>query len=55
MLEEENLIEPYGRGAIMTEEVHDFVETVDDRIDDIETKLTDMGIEDPANTMNIKN
>lgn len=42
VLEEENLIEPSSQGAITTEETAEFVEELDEKIDDIVDKLDAM-------------
>jgi predicted transcriptional regulator len=48
VLEEENLIEPSSQGAITTERTEEFVDELDDKIDDIIAKLNEMKIEDAA-------
>jgi predicted transcriptional regulator len=44
VLEEENLIEPSSQGAITTERTEEFVDELDDKIDDISAKLDEMKI-----------
>lgn len=46
VLEEENLIEPSSQGAITTERTNEFVEELDDKLDEIVTKIDSMRIED---------
>ena len=46
VLEEENLIEPSSQGAITTERTSEFVEELDDKLDEIMTKIDSMRIED---------
>jgi predicted transcriptional regulator len=48
VLEEENLIEPSSQGAITTDRTMDFVDDLDDKVDDIVTKLESMKIEETA-------
>ncbi len=48
VLEEENLIEPSSQGAIKTERTDEFVDELDDKLDDIVGKLHDMKIEESA-------
>ncbi|MCL9817353.1 hypothetical protein [Natronocalculus amylovorans] len=48
VLEEENLIEPSSQGAITTERTAEFVDELDEKLDDIGDKLSTMRIEDPA-------
>jgi predicted transcriptional regulator len=48
VLEEENLIEPSSQGAITTERTEEFVDELDDKLDDIVQKLQSMKIEDAA-------
>lgn len=48
VLEEENLIEPSSQGAITTERTQEFVDELDDKLDDIVEKLQSMKIEGPA-------
>lgn len=48
VLEEENLIEPSSQGAITTERTAEFVDELDDKIDDIIQKLETMKIEEAA-------
>ena len=42
ILEEENLIDPTQQGAITTDETGSFIESFDEQIDDIRTRLTAM-------------
>ncbi|MDY6775096.1 MAG: hypothetical protein SV253_03315 [Halobacteria archaeon] len=44
VLEEENLIEPSSQGAITTEDTEEFIESLDDKIDDMTQRLQDMKI-----------
>ncbi len=48
VLEEENLIEPSSQGAITTEQTGEFVDDLDDKIDEIIDKLEGMKIDDAA-------
>jgi len=48
VLEEENLIEPSSQGAITTEQTGEFVDDLDEKIDEIIEKLEGMKIEDAA-------
>ncbi len=48
VLEEENLIEPSSQGAITTERTSEFVDELDDKLDEIVEKLRTMRIEDAA-------
>jgi len=48
VLEEENLIEPSSQGAITTEQTSEFVDDLDDKVDEIIDKLEGMKIEDAA-------
>jgi len=48
VLEEENLIEPSSQGAITTEQTGEFVNDLDDKIDEIIDKLEGMKIEGAA-------
>ncbi|SDM21693.1 Predicted transcriptional regulator [Halogranum gelatinilyticum] len=48
VLEEENLIEPSSQGAITTERTAEFVDELDDKLDEITDKLGTMRIEDAA-------
>ncbi len=48
VLEEENLIEPSSQGAIKTDRTHDFVDDLDNKVDDIIDKLETMKIDDVA-------
>ena len=45
VLEEENLIEPSSQGAITTDHTAEFVEDLDEKLDDTVDKLRDMRIE----------
>ena len=47
-IEEENLIEPSSQGAITTERTAEFVDELDEKIDDIIDKLESMKIEETA-------
>ncbi len=48
VLEEENLIEPSSQGAITTEKTSEFVNELDDKVDEIVTKLDGMKIDGVA-------
>ncbi|GAB3417266.1 hypothetical protein GCM10027435_15810 [Haloparvum alkalitolerans] len=48
VLEEENLIEPSSQGAITTERTHEFVDDLDDKLDEIVDKLGEMRIDSGA-------
>ncbi|ESS12220.1 MAG: uncharacterized protein conserved in archaea [uncultured archaeon A07HR60] len=48
VLEEENLIEPSSQGAITTERTGEFVDELDDKLDDIVGSLREMRIDEPA-------
>ena len=48
VLEEENLIEPSSQGAITTEDTHEFVDDLDEKLDHIIDKLDGMKIDDVA-------
>ena len=48
VLEEENLIEPSSQGAITTEQTSEFVNDLDEKVDEIIDKLEGMKIEDAA-------
>jgi predicted transcriptional regulator len=48
VLEEENLIEPSSQGAITTERTEEFVDELDEKLDDIVTKLQSMKIDEAA-------
>ena len=48
VLEEENLIEPSSQGAITTDATEQFVEDLDDKLDDTIGKLNEMKIDDAA-------
>ncbi|UPV99866.1 hypothetical protein M0R88_15270 [Halorussus gelatinilyticus] len=52
VLEEENLIEPSSQGAITTERTQEFVDELDDKIDEIGSKLDDMKISEAAEAEN---
>jgi predicted transcriptional regulator len=52
ILEEENLIDPSSQGAITTEQTNEFVEKLDTRLDEVESKLIEMKIENPVNIEN---
>ena len=45
VLEEENLIEPSSQGAITTDHTAEFVDDLDEKLDDTVDKLRDMRIE----------
>ena len=47
VLEEENLIEPSSQGAITTDRTAEFVDELDDKLDDIIDKIGGMRIENP--------
>ena len=46
VLEEENLIEPTNEGAVTTERTNDYVDDLDDKVDDVNSTLDGMKIED---------
>ncbi|SFG04256.1 Predicted transcriptional regulator [Halopelagius inordinatus] len=48
VLEEENLIEPSSQGAITTERTAEFVDELDEKLDEIVDKLDSMKIEEAA-------
>jgi predicted transcriptional regulator len=48
VLEEENLIEPSSQGAITTERTEEFVDELDEKLDDIVQKLQSMKIDEAA-------
>jgi predicted transcriptional regulator len=48
VLEEENLIEPSSQGAITTDRTSEFVDELDEKLDDIIDKLESMKIESAA-------
>jgi len=48
VLEEENLIEPSSQGAITTDRTHEFVDELDDKVDEIVGKLESMKIDHAA-------
>ncbi|AFK18857.1 hypothetical protein E6P09_08725 [Haloferax mediterranei ATCC 33500] len=52
VLEEENLIEPSSQGAITTERTQEFVDELDDKLDEIVNKLESMKIEEAAEVEN---
>ncbi|ELZ91436.1 hypothetical protein C440_14019 [Haloferax mucosum ATCC BAA-1512] len=52
VLEEENLIEPSSQGAITTERTQEFVDELDDKLDEIVGKLESMKIEEAAEVEN---
>jgi len=52
VLEEESLIEPSSQGAITTEDTHDFVDDLDEKLDHIIDKLNGMKIDDLAEVEN---
>ncbi|GGM73570.1 putative transcriptional regulator [Halarchaeum rubridurum] len=52
VLEEENLIEPSSQGAITTDHTHEFVEELDEKVDETVQKLQSMKIESPAEAEN---
>ena len=52
VLEEENLIEPSSQGAITTEDTHDFVNDLDEKLDHIIDKLNGMKIDEIAEVEN---
>jgi len=52
VLEEENLIEPSSQGAITTEDTHDFVDDLDEKLDHIIDKLDGMKIDEVAEVEN---
>ncbi|PSP23129.1 hypothetical protein BRC61_03985 [Halobacteriales archaeon QH_10_65_19] len=52
VLEEENLIEPSSQGAITTEDTHDFVDDLDEKLDHIIDKLNGMKIDEIAEVEN---
>ena len=52
VLEEENLIEPSSQGAITTEDTHDFVDDLDEKLDHIINKLNGMKIDEIAEVEN---
>ncbi|GAA0302318.1 hypothetical protein [Halarchaeum salinum] len=52
VLEEENLIEPSSQGAITTDHTHEFVEELDEKVDETVTKLHSMKIESAAEAEN---
>ncbi|WP_181686726.1 hypothetical protein [Halorhabdus salina] len=48
VLEEENLIEPSSQGAITTEQTQEFVDDLDEKVDQTIEKLEGMKIDDAA-------
>jgi len=48
VLEEENLIEPSSQGAITTDRTSEFVDELDEKLDEIIDKLESMKIESAA-------
>lgn len=46
VLEEENLIEPSSQGAITTEKTQEFLAELDEKIDNVISKMEDMKIQD---------
>ncbi len=52
VLEEENLIEPSSQGAITTERTAEFVDELDEKLDDIVGKLDEMKIDDAVEVEN---
>jgi predicted transcriptional regulator len=48
VLEEENLIEPSSQGAITTEQTQEFVDDLDEKVDQTIEKLEGMKIDDTA-------
>jgi predicted transcriptional regulator len=48
VLEEENLIEPSSQGAITTERTEEFVEELDEKVDEIVGKMESMKIDASA-------
>ncbi len=46
VLEEENLIEPSSQGAITTEKTKEFLNELDEKIDNVISKMEDMKIQD---------
>ena len=52
VLEEENLIEPSSQGAITTDHTAEFVEDLDEKLEDTVDKLRSMRIEPPAEAEN---
>jgi predicted transcriptional regulator len=48
VLEEENLIEPSSQGAITTDRTAEFVDELDDKIDETVEKLESMKIDETA-------
>ncbi|NEU56922.1 hypothetical protein [Halorussus sp. MSC15.2] len=52
VLEEENLIEPSSQGAITTERTQEFVDELDDKIDEISASLAEMKISETAEAEN---
>jgi len=52
VLEEENLIEPSSQGAITTDHTSEFVDDLDDKIDEIVDKMDNMKIDNAAEVEN---
>jgi len=52
VLEEEDLIEPSSQGAITTDHTHEFVDELDEKVDEIVGKLESMKIETAAEAEN---
>ena len=52
VLEEENLIEPSSQGAITTERTEEFVDELDEKLDETVEKLGSMRIDDAAELEN---
>ncbi|NHN40225.1 hypothetical protein G9C85_01060 [Halorubellus sp. JP-L1] len=52
VLEEENLIEPSSQGAITTDHTSEFVDDLDEKIDEIVDKMENMKIDDAAEVEN---
>ncbi len=48
VLEEENLIEPSSQGAITTERTSEFVDELDEKVDDLVDKMESMKIDAAA-------
>ena len=54
VLEEENLIEPSSQGAITTERTQEFVEELDEKLEEIKGKLDSMKIDDASEVEEIE-
>jgi len=52
VLEEENLIEPSSQGAITTDHTSEFVDDLDEKIDEIVDKMDNMKIDNAAEVEN---